>query len=171
MMRTVQLRTLRPCIRAQQQPVRAPTSVAAATATTPAPTKKCPFSLFAKLGGREAVEAAVDKFYNKVVADPTVSVFFSKTDMKVQRSKQFAFLAYALGGAAEWKGKDMRTAHKDLVPHLTDVHFQAVVRHLSDTLAELGVTPGDIADAMAVVASTKTEVLNMPRQQGAESNR
>nr|1UVX_A Chain A, GLOBIN LI637 [Chlamydomonas moewusii] len=121
-------------------------------------------SLFAKLGGREAVEAAVDKFYNKIVADPTVSTYFSNTDMKVQRSKQFAFLAYALGGASEWKGKDMRTAHKDLVPHLSDVHFQAVARHLSDTLTELGVPPEDITDAMAVVASTRTEVLNMPQQ-------
>ena len=38
----------------------------------------------------------VDRFYNKVIADPTVSPYFSATDMQKQRSKQTAFLAYAL---------------------------------------------------------------------------
>lgn len=40
----------------------------------------------------------VDRFYQKVIADPTVSPYFSATDMQKQRAKQTAFLAYALVG-------------------------------------------------------------------------
>jgi hypothetical protein len=71
-------------------------------------------TIFEKLGGKAAVTAAVDKFYEKVLADPTVSPFFEGVSMAAQRRKQVAFLAYALGGPEGYKGKDMFEAHKSM---------------------------------------------------------
>jgi hemoglobin len=42
-------------------------------------------SLYERIGGKEAVEAAVDRFYEKVLADPSINHFFTNTDMTRQR--------------------------------------------------------------------------------------
>lgn len=55
-------------------------------------------SLFEKLGGMPAVNAAVDIFYGKVLADDRIKHYFDTTDMEAQRKKQMSFLAYAFGG-------------------------------------------------------------------------
>jgi hemoglobin len=68
-------------------------------------------SLFERLGGELAVNTAVDIFYRKVLADPTISEFFDSTDMDEQRAKQKAFLTMVFGGPEEYSGKDMREAH------------------------------------------------------------
>lgn len=38
-------------------------------------------SLFSRIGGEGAVDAAVDLFYNKVLADDRINSYFTKTDM------------------------------------------------------------------------------------------
>ena len=55
-------------------------------------------SIFARLGGQEAINLAVEKFYEKVLNDNRVKHFFAKTNMKDQRQKQKDFLTTALGG-------------------------------------------------------------------------
>ena len=54
-------------------------------------------TLFEKIGGMDAVDAAVDIFYKKVLEDEIISHFFNNTEMKSQVGKQKAFLAYAFG--------------------------------------------------------------------------
>lgn len=49
-------------------------------------------SVYDQLGGEAAVDIAVDKFYEKVLADPLVNGFFKDTDMKKQAAHQKAFL-------------------------------------------------------------------------------
>ena len=45
-------------------------------------------SLFAKLGGGKAVQAAVDIFYDRMLADDRVNFFFEGVDMRKQRAHQ-----------------------------------------------------------------------------------
>ncbi|MCG8596286.1 MAG: group 1 truncated hemoglobin [Kiloniellales bacterium] len=118
-------------------------------------------SLFERLGGKAAVEAAVDLFYQKVLADPGISHFFEGTDMRVQRGKQKAFLITVFGGPAIYTGKDLRRAHAPLVERgLTDSHFDAVAGHLQATLEELGVARDLTDEVMSIAASTRDDVLN-----------
>ena len=49
-------------------------------------------SLYEKLGGEAAVNAAVDIFYRKVLTDDGISDFFDDVDMERQALKQKAFL-------------------------------------------------------------------------------
>lgn len=115
-------------------------------------------SLFEQLGGEAAVDAAVDSFYRKVLADDRISHFFDTVDMDRQRAKQKAFLTYAFGGPNKYTGKDMRAAHASM--KLTDEHFDAVVENLAATLKELGVADALIAQVATIASSVKNDVLN-----------
>jgi hemoglobin len=118
-------------------------------------------SLYERIGGAAAVEAAVDLFYRKVLTDPHVSDFFDITDMDGQRAKQKSFLTMAFGGPHEYSGKDLRTAHEKLVADgLNDSHFDSVAGHLQATLEELGVDSDAIGEVMAIAGGTRDDVLN-----------
>ena len=117
-------------------------------------------SLYERLGGAPAVEAAVDSFYRKVLSDPKINGFFDGNDMDAQRAKQKAFLTMAFGGPNAYSGKDLRAAHKPLVERgLDDSHFDAVAVHLQSTLQELGATGDLIDEVMAIAGSTRDDVL------------
>ncbi|NJD06567.1 MAG: group 1 truncated hemoglobin [Methylococcaceae bacterium] len=117
-------------------------------------------SLYDRLGGEGAVDAAVDIFYRKVLADERINRFFEGVDVQKQAAKQKAFLTFAFGGPNNYTGTDMRTAHARLVQAgLDDSHFDAVMEHLGATMQELNV-PGDlIAEAAAIAESTRKDVL------------
>ena len=119
-------------------------------------------SLYERLGGAAAVDAAVDLFYTKVLADDRIKHFFERVDMKRQAGHQKAFLTYAFGGSPNYSGKSMREGHKHLVEKmgLNDSHFDAVMENLGATLTELGVAPELIQEAAAIAASTRNDVLN-----------
>lgn len=116
-------------------------------------------TLYEKLGGEAAVNAAVDIFYRKVLSDPTISDLFDSVDMEGQAAKQKAFLTMAFGGPNGYTGKDMREAHKHL--HLTEEHFNAVAGHLQGTLEELDVPEDLIGEVMSIAGSAHDDVLNL----------
>lgn len=119
-------------------------------------------TLYQRLGGEAAVDAAVDIFYRKVLTDDRISEFFDTVDMDAQRAKQKSFLTMAFGGPNEYTGQDMREAHKPLVERgLNDDHFNAVAEHLQASLQDLDVAPELIAEVMAIAASTHDDVLNL----------
>lgn len=119
-------------------------------------------SLYERLGGASAVDAAVDLFYTKVLADDRIKHFFDGVDMKRQAGHQKAFLTYAFGGSPNYSGKNMREGHKHLVEKmgLNDSHFDAVMENLGATLTELGVAPELIQEAAGIAESTRNDVLN-----------
>lgn len=117
-------------------------------------------SLYEKIGGDLAVNAAVDIFYRKVLADDRINQFFDGVDMERQATKQKAFLTVAFGGPNNYSGKDMRDGHAHLVARgLNDSHFDAVMENLAATLKELNVPDDLIAEAAAIAESTRNDVL------------
>ena len=118
-------------------------------------------SLYDRIGGEAAMNAAVDIFYRKVLADDRIKRFFDDVDMERQAAKQKAFLTMVTGGPNEYTGKDMREGHKHLVERgLNDSHFDAVMENLGATLKELNVPDELIAEAAAIAESTRNDVLN-----------
>ncbi len=117
-------------------------------------------TLFDQLGGEAAVNAAVDIFYRKVLADHRINRFFDNVDMEKQAAKQKAFLTMAFGGPHNYTGEDMRKGHAHLVKlGLDDSHFDAVMEHLGATLTELNVPQDLIAQVAAIAESTRNDVL------------
>ena len=121
-------------------------------------------TLFEKLGGKEAVNLTVDKFYERVLNDDRVKHFFEGIDMKKQRNHQKNFMTYAFGGASHFDGRSMRDAHKRLVEDmgLSDEHFDAIAENLVTTLKELGISQDLIDEVATVVGSVqhRNDVLN-----------
>jgi hemoglobin len=115
-------------------------------------------SVYEKIGGEAAVDAAVDIFYRKVLMDDRIAHFFDTVDMDTQRVKQKAFLTMAFGGPNKYTGKDMREAHKHM--KLTELHFTAVAENLIATLQELSVPQPYIDEVVAIALSVKDDVLN-----------
>ncbi len=117
-------------------------------------------SLYDKIGGAAAVDAAVDIFYRKVLADYRINRFFDDVDMEAQIVKQKAFFTMAFGGPNNYTGTDMRNAHARLVKMgLNNDHFNAVMEHLGATMKELNVPDELIAQAAAIAESTRNDVL------------
>jgi len=118
-------------------------------------------SLYERIGGEAAILAAVDLFYAKVLGDELTRPFFAGLDMAAQAKKQVAFMTWAFGGPPEYRGRDLRAAHAELVQKkgLADVHFDRVALHLQSTLEELGVAPDLVREALAIVGSVRGEVL------------
>ncbi len=121
-------------------------------------------TLYDKLGGAAAVDLAVEKFYEKVLADERVQHFFDHTNMQQQKQHQKGFMTYAFGGAQHWNGRTMREAHKELVAEmgLTDSHFDAIAEDLVATLVEMEVPQTLIDQVVQIVGSTahRNDVLN-----------
>jgi len=115
-------------------------------------------SVYEKIGGAPAMDAAVDIFYRKVLADDRISHFFDSVDMEAQAAKQKAFLTMAFGGPNNYTGKDMREAHKHM--NLTEEHFNAVAESLVGTLNDLDVPQELIDEVVQVALSVKDDVLN-----------
>ncbi|MBK8094297.1 MAG: group 1 truncated hemoglobin [Verrucomicrobiaceae bacterium] len=119
-------------------------------------------SLYHKLGGKAAMDAAVDAFYVRVLADKRVNHFFTDVSMDKQRRKQKEFLSAAFGGPVPWTGKDMRKAHAGM--GLTEEHFNAIAENLVNTLKDLKISQDLIDQVVAVALTTKDDVLGRPKK-------
>ena len=100
--------------------------------------------------------AAVDDFYRRVMADPALSPYFDGIDMRRLKNHQRAFISAAIGGPEPYVGRSMREAHAlfDIQPE----HFDRVVHHLVNTLADLGVADLIIDAVGAKLAPLKAEI-------------
>lgn len=115
-------------------------------------------SLYERIGGEPAVDAAVDIFYRRVLGDDRIAHHFESVDMDVQREKQKAFLTFAFGGPNNYGGRELRAAHERL--QLGDGDFDAVIEHLNATLQSLGVASDLIGEVGRIALSVKGDVLN-----------
>ena len=116
-------------------------------------------SLYQRLGGKEAVEQAVDLFYDKVLADDRIKHFFDQVDTERLRDKQRNFLTYACGGPMTYDSGVLREAHRHL--DLQEEHFAAVVGHLKSTLEELAVADDLVKEVVAIANATRDDVLGL----------
>lgn len=119
-------------------------------------------NLLERLGGEPAVNAVVDKFYDKVFADKTLAPFFANTNFTQQRSRQKRFLIQLMSGQAKDPGTYMRNAHRKYVDEmgLNDTHFDIVAGHLVKTLREFNVPDPLIAEVGGALESLRSAVLN-----------
>jgi hemoglobin len=117
-------------------------------------------SLYRQLGGEPAIAAALDHFYDKVLADPSVSIYFQRVDVDRVKARQRAFLAMAFGGPDDYEGRDLRSAHAAARSRgLDEQGYDVFMGHFRDTLVELGVAGPQIDEVMAIADTGKDDVL------------
>jgi len=114
-------------------------------------------TLFERLGGMVSLDVAVERFYDRLLADQELARFFDSVDMRRQRAHQKAFLAMALGGPRGYRGRSLGEAHAHLA--INDHHVDLVAGHLAGVLAELDVPPELIAEVITAVDGLRDAVL------------
>jgi len=129
-------------------------------------------TLFERIGGEDTLDALVNLFYRKVLADNELSSFFDGVDMDEQRAKQKLFLTAAFGGSDNYSGDDQGDAHEHLVEkHLSTSQFVSVSVYLRATLEELNVPATEIVDVMAIAGAIIAHMFNQYPSVAKETGR
>jgi hemoglobin len=114
---------------------------------------------YAAIGGRDALIAAVDRFYDRLLADPELAPLFPRGAGEQHRGYVVTILGEALGGPERYRGPDIDQAHCGL--GINDAHFDRAGAHLAATLDELGV-PGPLADhVIGIVVGLRGSVVTV----------
>jgi len=100
-------------------------------------------SLYDRLGGREAIGAAVEAFHERVAADDRVSGYFEGVAMSTLMDHQTLFFVEGTGGPAGYTGGEMAAVHAPLA--IDDDAFDTFVGHLEAVLVafDVGTTERD----------------------------
>ncbi|MBI3646375.1 MAG: PAS domain S-box protein [Acidobacteriales bacterium] len=115
-------------------------------------------TIYETIGGENAVRAAVEGMYVRILGDVVLRPFFAGVNMKRLKEQQVAFFSQALGGPARYKGPGMRELHAGL--HIEQRHFDRVAQHLVASLKSLHVDDTAIDEIVALVQALAAEIVN-----------
>jgi methyl-accepting chemotaxis protein len=113
-------------------------------------------SLYAQLGGKANLTAVVEKFYEKMLADPEIKPFFARVTMSFVRQRQVQFLTQALGGPVDPKNRDTQPGHSQLLPEPR--HFDRAATHLAVALSEIELSPDLVDSILERIAAAEAEL-------------
>lgn len=131
--------------------------------------------LYTRLGGEAGINAIVDDFVTRVLADPRVnwerkgiktagvwrsrSVEWEPNAQNVATLKKHLaqFFALSTGGPSVYSGKDMKAVHENM--KITNAEFDATVGDLKATLDKLRIPTSEQKELLAVVESTRPQVV------------
>jgi len=122
-------------------------------------------TLFERIGGEAALQAAVTGFYQRVLDDPLLAALFAGIDVGSLHRHQQQFLSLALGGPNAYVGDDLATAHRHVVARFSvgDAEFDRVLQHLDAALGDLGLLEALRAEVVALANSVRDDVLGRAR--------
>jgi len=115
-------------------------------------------TLFSKYGGFSGVGKLVHEFYKKVLAEPSLVHYFKDVPMQKLMEHQTNFLSKAMSGPDRYDGRDLVLAHKRF--EISGKDFSLVAECLEETLDEAGLEEEDIAAIMAVIDSTREQIVS-----------
>ena len=95
--------------------------------------------LFQAVGGRDGILKVVKIFYDKVYADPWMSLFFAKIPQEHIENQQTDFMCGAMGGPKIYCGRMPVDAHEHIC--ITEELFDARDELLEESLKEANVDP------------------------------
>jgi hemoglobin len=118
--------------------------------------------LFERLGGMPAINAVVDDFVARILADERVTKWFAHAASDPENARAYKarladFVCQAAGGPCKYTGADMFTAHRGR--GVTEDAFNAVVSDLVATLAKLKVPEKETAQLLGLLAPMKPAIV------------
>ena len=137
----------------------APSQAAAAQANPPqaAPAQPDASTLFARLGGMDAIRGVVDTLMARVVLDGRINAFFRGVDLEPLKRHLAEQICQASGGPCTYSGRPMREAHRGL--GLTDAHFAALVGDLGYAMNRFGVAMREQDELVRILGTLKPEIV------------
>jgi len=124
--------------------------------TTSTPTAK---SLYERIGGREKVKAIVEDIWNNHSKNPIVKDRFAGSDPAYVKKRVFEIFAAATGSTdVEYKGMDMKTAHKGM--NISEMEFNAVVDDVLAACEMHKVAQQERNEVLAILWSVRKDIVN-----------
>lgn len=114
--------------------------------------------MYDRLGGRDAIDAAVDAFHERVADDDRVSHYFEGVDMAALLAHQKEFFAAGTGGPVEYTGQEIKAAHAPL--SIDDRTFDVFVSHLEATLVAFDVPERERDELLALLEPYRPDVVS-----------
>ena len=117
-------------------------------------------SLYARLGGYDAIALVVDDFITRLATDKRFEWFFSGfSDDSKMRLRQHILDQFckAAGGPCVYTVRDMRTTHKGL--GITEADWDAAAKHLIAALDKYKVPQAEKDELMAFVGTQKKDIV------------
>ncbi len=128
-------------------------------------------TLYERLGGVYAIAAVVDDFIDRVMDDPRLNAN-PRVDEAHHRVSRAGFkylvteqVCAASGGPQRYTGRSMYDSHVHLA--ITDAEWEAFLDDLRQTFDRFQVPAGERAELLAIVDSTRKDIVLPPRQGGA----
>ncbi|MBE1495670.1 hemoglobin [Amycolatopsis lexingtonensis] len=115
-------------------------------------------SIYEGIGGQEALVAVVDDFYERVLADAELAVFFRGTNLPRLKGMQVEFFTAALGGPDEYRGRSMKDVH--LGRGIEQHHFDLVAKYLTDALLAAGVPQETTETIIGAIAPLSADIVS-----------
>ena len=117
-------------------------------------------TLYARLGGYEAIAAVADDLVARLRSDHQLGRFWAhRGEDGIRREKQLLidFLCASAGGPLYYTGRDMATSHKGM--GISEGDWQILIGHLNATLDKFSVPAPERQEVLAFVNSTKTDMV------------
>jgi len=119
-------------------------------------------SLYARLGGYDAITAVVENLLPRLKDDQRLGRFWqNRGDDGVQREKQFLidFLCARAGGPIYYTGRDMALSHKGM--KIIGGDWANFIGHLNATLDAFQVPQQERSEVLSFVESTKGDIVEV----------
>jgi hemoglobin len=117
-------------------------------------------TLYARLGGYDAIAAVADELLPRLMVDAQLGRFWQhRGEDGVRREKQLLidFLCASAGGPLYYRGRDMATAHRGM--GISDSDWRRFLTHVQATLDKFAVPARERGEVLAFVESTKKEIV------------
>jgi hemoglobin len=117
-------------------------------------------SLYRRLGGYDAIAAAVADLMPRLRSDPKLWVYWKGKSFESRRRGDqllIDFLCAAFGGPVYYDGPDMKTSHHGL--GITIEEWDLTLGHIGTTLDALGVAAREKDDVLAAAAGLKDDIV------------
>ena len=117
-------------------------------------------SLYARLGGYDAIAAVSENLVGRLMADQRLGRFWAhrgEDGLKRELQLLVNFLCNVTGGPMVYTGRDMKTTHKGM--RIDEQDWKAFLGHLNATLDHFGLAGEDREAVVSFVESTKGDIV------------
>jgi len=116
-------------------------------------------SLYERLGGLDAITAAVDSFVARGAGDDRISQKFARTDVPRLKKEFIDQLCEATGGPCTYTGRNMRDTHTGM--KVTDGEWDAFFQDLAAVLDELKVPATEQKELVDLLLPMRDEIVEV----------
>ena len=117
-------------------------------------------TLYARLGGYDAISAVVDEFLQTLSSDPQMARFSAGMNLerrKRNRELTLDYLCAATGGPTFYLGQDMKVAHAGLGISASD--WQVAMDHVQRALTKFKLPEHENKELMALFSSLADQII------------